>query len=115
MIDKVAHTPLKGPVTYDFGQATPPEWPQGEYVPKAVYDALAAELVERTETLNGYLRDKTRDVAAYQARIRELEAPQLKTQTPREREHDYLASRCWCGEANYPKHTQSETGEKHGG
>lgn len=26
-----------------------------------------------------------------------------------ERKHDYVASRCWCGEANHPKHSARET------
>lgn len=52
MSSQIAYTPLQGPMTYDFGDATPSEWPQGEYVPKAVYEALVAELASEKEVVS---------------------------------------------------------------
>jgi len=67
MSDQIAHTPLNGPTTYDFGEATPKEWPQGEYVPKAVYDAALASYVTSIEV-------EQRRTERWHARVQQLSA-----------------------------------------
>lgn len=32
MSDQIRHQPLTGPMEYDFGDATPSEWPRGPYI-----------------------------------------------------------------------------------
>ena len=77
MTDQVAHTPLSGPTTYHFGEATPKEWPQGEYVPKAVYDALLKDFEQTQEVCRRMTATAEQLEALHQteaARIAELAA-----------------------------------------
>ena len=66
--DQIAYTPLHGPATYNFGETTPQGWPKGEYVPKAVYNALEAELAMLVKS------GVSAGTQQQAARIRELEA-----------------------------------------
>lgn len=71
MSNQTAHVPFTGPMTYDFGDATPKEWPQGEYVPKAVYDAISAELTGYKESHEKYCPSAAR-VRALEAALHEI-------------------------------------------